>query len=886
MRFSAGETFDRYVIEALLGEGGMGEVYRAADTRLRRKVALKVMRRSASEGAETWGRAVARMQREARAAAGIGHSGIVAVYDVGEHEGTPFIAMELVEGKPLRSVCGNADVPLSTRLRILLDVARALAAAHQKGLVHRDIKPENVMLRGDGAVKVLDFGIARQVRTGADPMASTVEGSISTLTGEGAFVGTPAYMAPEQVRGEPIDARADQFAWGILAYELISGRLPFRTEGGGMRLIASILSDTPAPLDGVPEVVESIVLRALEKAPEDRFGSMAEVAEQLAAVVTGEAQKTPTTRRKKAQSGSMRPGRARSSRPPPPRRAGAKWALGAVLLVLLAGGLWRGLRHRAAPPLPAATEAAAPRPTAVTDLPLPHSDKPEALLAYREGMQAIRDASWDTARAAFDRARKADPSLAAAHMRSALIGVLHDRAVSREAYRKAVSLRVSLSERDQAFLDAIEPFIQRDPPDRATLVSRMKALSTRYPGDAEIVFWQAWTDQMGGFESDDAAALLDMAERCLAIDPKYADCWQTKEMALITLGRTDEALVAIDRCLEISAGAVDCLRDRALIQDALGQCDAMEATARRWVATDPGSGKPYAMLARSLYAQGASAAAVRGAIDQASRRFRANGLIFEAERTEILTMAALGDLAAAYRRADEAAAQGSEALPPDEEMLFFLARAQLREELGRIDEAVQIADAFLARHAVMPKLDHDNLWTDATVYMLAVKRRAGRLSQDEFEKARADWIASVQQGSRPLAWEAAYGVPASTPEEAKEALDARAQLAPSIDLRHYRKAIAMRSLMGKLHLLAGDPTAALPLLQASARACVHPDFPLGHLHNKARLGMALEATGDKAGACGAYQSVLFRWGEAKASVTAKEVTRRAKALGCDVKGGS
>jgi serine/threonine-protein kinase len=885
MRFAGGETFGRYVIEALLGEGGMGEVYRASDTRLRRKVALKVLRQGKAMGEATWQISVARMLREARAAAALSHPCTVAVYDVGEHEGTPFIAMELVEGEPLRALCDRADVLLSTRLRILLDVARALAAAHQKGLVHRDIKPENVMLRDDGAVKVLDFGIARQVRIGVDPMASTVDGPISTLTGEGAFVGTPAYMAPEQVRGETVDARADQFAWGILAYEFISGRLPFRTDQGGMRLIAAILSDTPAPLEGVPEVVEAIVLRALEKTPEDRFASMAEVAEELSAIVTGEVQKTPTTGRKKAQAGSERPGREKSSRPP--RRSIDKWGIGAAMLVVLAvGGLWLGLRRNVKPPVPAAAEVVAPRPTAVTDLPLPRSDKPEALLAFREGMQAIRDASWDTARAAFDRARKADPSLAAAHMRFALIGVVHDRSGSREAYRKALSHRALLSERDQGFLDAIEPFIQRDPPDRAALVSRMKALSARYPGDAEIVFWQAWPNQMSGFEYEHAGALLDVAERCLAIDPKYADCWQIKEKALVTLGRTEEALVAIDRCLEISGGAVDCLRDRALIQNALGQCEAMEATARRWVATDPDSGKPYAMLARALYARGASAAAIRGAIDQAARRLRAAGLIFEADWTEVLTMAALGELAAAYRRADEAAAHGSEALPPDQEMLFFLTRAQVREELGRIDEAVQIADAFLARRAVMPKLDRDHVWADATVYMLAIKRRAKRLSQEEFENVRAEWIASVDQGDGLMVWEAAYGFPASTPEEAKEALDARARLAPLSELRHHRKAATAQALAGKLHLLAGDPKEALPHLHAAGRACIHPDFPLGHLHNKARLGVAFEATGDKAGACGAYQSVLLRWGEAKTSVTTKEVARRAKALGCEVKGGS
>jgi serine/threonine-protein kinase len=892
MRFSAGETFDRYVIEALLGEGGMGEVYRAADTRLRRKVALKVLGRSDSESSETWGRAVARMLREARAAAALGHANVVAIYDVGEHEGTPFIAMELIEGKSLRALVGEPEVPLSTRLRILLDVARALGAAHHKGLVHRDVKPENVMLRDDGAVKVLDFGIARQVRIGVDPMASTASGSISTLTGEGTFVGTPAYMAPEQVRGEELDARVDQFAWGILAYELIAGRLPFRADRGAMSLIASILSDAPAPLSGVPEALEAIVSRALEKAPEDRFASMDELALELAAVMTGEAQRAPTTGRKKGLPASARSGKASSMRPGPRGRSVGKWALGALGLVLVAGGaLFVGLHRKAAPPLlPAQVQPAAPVPTAVTDLPLPRSSSPEALLAYREGMQAIRDAAWDTAMAAFDRARKADPSLAAAHMRFALIAMDHsERIAAREAFRKALSHRGSLSERDQAFLEALEPLIQRDPPDHVQVASRLKALEARYPGDAELIFWQYWSSRTNVNEEATAGEFLALAERCVAIDPSYADCWQAKEMSLLVLGRRDEALLAIERCLAVSGGAVDCLRDLADIHDMSGQCEAMEATARRWVATEPNSGRPYEKLARALYAQGASGAAVRSATEQAARRFRTAGMAFAADMLEISTMAGLGDLAGADRREGELFAQLSEALPSYGEMSFFVFRAQLREELGRIEEAAELADAFLARRAILPKLPREAIRVDGTVYMLAAKRRAGQISRAEFDKARSDWIALVEgehPEDRPLAWQMAYAAPASTPEEAKEALDALPHFGLAPEPLHPRRAALWNARLGKLYLLAGDPRAALPHLRRGSQECIHVDFPFGHLHTKARLGMALEATGDKAGACSAYQSVLLRWGETKASVTAKEVARRAKALGCEVKGGS
>ena len=242
------------------------------------------------------------MQREARAVAALSHPSIVAIYDVGEHEGTPYIAMEFVEGKPLRELVGK-DAPLSVRLGILLDVAKALSAAHQAGLVHRDVKPENVMVREDGVGEGPRFRHrAAGRRSRSDPGAAARRTRRSRCTtAEGAILGTPAYMAPEQLRGETIDGRADQFAWGVLAFELLSGKLPFRADKGAVSLIASIMSDPPAPLGGVPEGVAEVVRRALEKAPKDRFPKMDDVVAALAWEASGEAPpKTSTSRNEKA----------------------------------------------------------------------------------------------------------------------------------------------------------------------------------------------------------------------------------------------------------------------------------------------------------------------------------------------------------------------------------------------------------------------------------------------------------------------------------------------------------------------------------------------------------------------------------------------------------
>ncbi|WP_438001820.1 protein kinase [Sorangium sp. So ce185] len=283
-----GDSFERYTIEAAIGQGGMGCVYRAHDARLGRRVAVKVIAGGAMDHD-----AGARLLREARAAAALDHPNAVSIFDVGELDGTPFIVMELVDGRTLRSAIGGAEAPVPTRVGWLADVARALAAAHRRGLVHRDIKPENVMVRDDGVIKVLDFGIARRAAGGADPTASTEAPALPTLTALGVKLGTPVYMAPEQIRGAELDGRADQFAWGVLAFELLTGRLPWRGAGDMLAVVASILTDEAdrAALDAaaVPPAVSAVVLRALSKRPEDRFASMDDLVRALEAAGRGEA---------------------------------------------------------------------------------------------------------------------------------------------------------------------------------------------------------------------------------------------------------------------------------------------------------------------------------------------------------------------------------------------------------------------------------------------------------------------------------------------------------------------------------------------------------------------------------------------------------------------
>jgi serine/threonine-protein kinase len=349
-----GDRFDRYEIEERLGQGGMGEVFRARDTKLERRVALKVVRRGPGDSLGTDG--AARILREARAAAALNHANAIAIHDVGEVDGVPFIAMELVSGRPLRAFVGDESTPLEAKIGWLLDVARVLGAAHEKGLVHRDVKPENVMVRdGDRVVKVLDFGIARRVAGAASGDAHTAP-ALQTITQDGAVVGTPVYMAPEQLRNEPIDGRADQFAWGVMAYEVLTGASPWRSPIGSLEVISEILNFTPpAPRErngAIPAAMDAAIVRALAKKRDDRFETM----EALVRCATGAEAAGAFAPTEALPSGRI--AAVLSSKRPPvsPRRAWVGSVIALVAVAAVAIVVARPWRARA--PSPAASAAA------------------------------------------------------------------------------------------------------------------------------------------------------------------------------------------------------------------------------------------------------------------------------------------------------------------------------------------------------------------------------------------------------------------------------------------------------------------------------------------------------------------------------------------------
>ncbi|PYQ63741.1 MAG: hypothetical protein DMF54_15905 [Acidobacteria bacterium] len=325
-----------------LGAGGMGEVWRARDSRLQREVAIKVL--PADLGSDA-GR-LKRFEKEARSASALNHPNIVTIYDIGSSDSVSWIAMELVEGKTLRELLFAGALPVKRVLSIGSQVADGLARAHEAGIVHRDLKPENVMVTKDGRVKVLDFGLAKLTYAGVESGEGT---NIATETGTGAGVilGTVGYMSPEQAGGQPVDYRSDQFSFGSILYELLTGKRAFVGKTG-VDTLSAILNDEPAPIatinPQVPTPLRWIVERCLAKAAEDRYASTLDLARDLAGIRDHLSETGVTA----AVSSATR--EERSWRPPPsPSRLSSRARSSPIALCLLSSSSLSGAVTSAPP---------------------------------------------------------------------------------------------------------------------------------------------------------------------------------------------------------------------------------------------------------------------------------------------------------------------------------------------------------------------------------------------------------------------------------------------------------------------------------------------------------------------------------------------------------
>ncbi len=274
MPLETGTKLGPYEIVEPLGSGGMGEVYRARDPRFGRDVAVKVVKERLADPERS-----RRFQHEARAAGALNHPNVMTAHDVGTHEGRPYLVTELLQGRSFREVLGDSPLPVSTATGYAIQIAGGLAAAHAEGIVHRDLKPENLFLTRDGVVKILDFGLAKVLREERvlDSEQETVATESHTVPGK--ILGTLRYMAPEQIRGEPVDRRTDIFALGVVLYEMLSGRRPFSGDARADTMAAILTKDPPQLGAGnVPAALARIVERCLSKRPEDRFDSARDLA--------------------------------------------------------------------------------------------------------------------------------------------------------------------------------------------------------------------------------------------------------------------------------------------------------------------------------------------------------------------------------------------------------------------------------------------------------------------------------------------------------------------------------------------------------------------------------------------------------------------------------
>lgn len=606
------ESVGPYRVRSRLGSGGMGDVYLAEDTRLRRRVALKSL-------SERWAREPSARHyliHEARAAAALNHPAIAAVYDVVESEGTTYIVMEYVPGETLAERLDRGRASVAEALWVGGQLCEALVEAHSHGILHRDLKPSNIVVTPDGRLKVLDFGLAKWLTL--DAPSESASGELGLSSGGHKIVGTPAYTPPERYEGRPPDEREDVYSTGVLLYELMAGRRPF-SGGNPVELGAAILNGRPSPLravnPAVPEDVAAVVARAMARDPADRPASAAALGKELRRLRT---EAEADTAAQPALSGSLRP----------PASSRGRWALAALALVVVGvatGGSW--LRSRKAGVTPGPTGV-----PAVLVLPLANATGDATADALGTGVADVLIASLarvpglNVLSLAAGQQCARDRRDAGCATREFGADYVLDGSVQRQARR----LRMTLSlVRGSSSVVAWSESFEGDLDDlfglqRTVAEGVAGALRMRVPHDSSApaprlaVSERAFSDYAEALrllERRDEPASLDQSIRLLtavtASEPAFALAWaglgrahwvkyeETKDVA-----EAPRAEAALDQALKADPDLPSVLVTRAMVLKGKGLFADAETAARRALALQPENDEAHALLGALLVSQG------------------------------------------------------------------------------------------------------------------------------------------------------------------------------------------------------------------------------------------------------------------------------------------
>jgi len=872
---------DRYTLVRLLGMGGMATVYEATD-RTGPSVALKLLHESLSGDPD-----VERLfRREARLANTIAHAGVIPVVDHGvSDDGCVFLAMPLLRGETLNTRAARAGGTLPPEEVFVIGhaVLEALAAAHAGKIVHRDLKPSNIFVTRDGAVKVLDFGIARFF---------DIEGA-ATATASGVVLGTPAFMAPEQAlgRAREVDGRSDLWGLGATLFTLLSGR--YVHDGVGAGELAVLAATKPARrladvAPGVPHALCDVIDRALSFERSARwpdaaamdaallaacraaFGKRVSELAKLAVPVGEEPDTTlggvPTKAPEDlAPASGPRDGSGQAfavtdrNAAKPARRRLALTIAATALAAAAAVPVVRGRMTNAS-----AIERTSAKASAAADELTGPGNAPvagDALAEYRAGIQLWRDASVEGAAEKLAAATTKEPAFAAAHLWFVL-ATGYATAASRAHYASAVTYRSALTGTQAALLEALRPAMD-DPPDYATTGKQMESLAARYPEirAAQARLLQRTTD-------------LHAVEASLAALPADAN---TLGIVLLTragvaghASDTAEELRLLDECVQRSPTATRCLSLLWQLDAAEGRCDALEPVCRKLTARAPSSPAGYQCLADALISTGSPTAEASAAYDEAYRRMSPADVPLARAQNDVWLAVAAGRLDRAAERAKAWVDLGATAdAPPVERASAYEAYVALSLEIGQRDAAVRAARELFTLGRSWPRTSNIDLGATG----IFLRSEAGDLGAAERGPLRARVIAATEEpsyGNALRRWYNGYAATSWTHDEATEAVaHVPVPLQPSWSSDD-------DYLFARVFALAGDDERATPLFTRAAHSCsVHDDF----YRTKAKLELAARPETQPEEACALSADVASHWGTSK-SVTAAAAEARARAHHC------